>query len=91
MLRDRERVLVLSWHVPGDKWLALATMHCRGAFNCLLLPADVSLNATAKKPKLEAGAGLEEWNGGRGGINRTSVVEILLPSLSSKQCFTLNS
>lgn len=48
--------------MPGDKWLALAKLHCRGAFSCLPLPADVSLSTIAKKPKLEAGAGVEELN-----------------------------
>jgi len=53
---------VLSWHAAVNKWLAFAKLRCRGAFNSLPLPADVSLSITAKKPKLEAGAGAEELN-----------------------------
>lgn len=53
---------MLSWHAPVNKWLAFAKLHCRGAFNSLPLPADVSLHITAKKLKLEAGAGAEEVN-----------------------------
>lgn len=53
---------MLSWHTPVNKWLAFAKLHCRGAFSSLLLPADVPLSITAKKPKLEAGAGALELN-----------------------------
>lgn len=53
---------MLSWHAPVNKWLAFTKLHCRGAFNSLPLPADVSLSITTKKPKLEAGAGAEELN-----------------------------
>lgn len=53
---------MLSWHAPVNKRLAFAKLHCRGAFNSCPLPADVSLSITAKKPKLEAGAGAKELN-----------------------------
>lgn len=69
--REREGDLALSWHAPVDKWLAFAELHCRGAFSGLPLPADVSVNISAKKPKMKAGAGAEELNvGGRGGVRQ---------------------
>lgn len=83
---------MLSWNAPENKWLALAKLHCRGAFNSWPLPADVSLSITAKKPKLEAGAATEELNVEREikkVKNRTSVVKIWLLSLKPKQSFTL--
>lgn len=54
----------------------------------------MSLNISAKKPKMKAGAGAEELKVGVGGeeaiiSNRTSVVKNRLPSLKPKQCLTL--
>ena len=60
-----------------DKWLAFAELHCRGAFSSLPLPADVSVNIGAKKPKTKAGAGAEELNVGAGVVG-DSATELLL-------------
>lgn len=69
-VRGRKGDLTFSRHAPVDKWLAIAELRCRGAFSGLPLPADVSVNISAKKPKMKAGAGAEEPSvreGGRGG------------------------
>ena len=73
----RQGDLTFSWHAPVDKWLAFAELHCRGAFSSLPLPADVSVNIGAKKPKTKAGAGAEELNVGARVVG-DSATELLL-------------